>query len=207
VIIADAVERALSAVPSPIAYLLVFAVPALEASVFLGFVFPGETAAVLGGVLAYQHRASLLAVALLVISGAIIGDSIGYEVGRRLGSSIRSTRLGRAPGEDRWERTVTYIQGHGGPAVLLGRFTAVLRALVPAAAGASGLPYRTFLIWNVTGGLIWGTAFVVLGYLAGTTYHRVERYAGAGGLLVLVAVVGFVAVGASRERRNRRPRG
>src|SRR5438093_2540083 len=70
------------------AYVLVFALPALEASVFLGFVFPGEIAVLLGGVLAFNGRVSLAAVIVAAVTGAIVGDSVGYVVGRRWGHQI-----------------------------------------------------------------------------------------------------------------------
>jgi membrane-associated protein len=108
---------------APLVLLVVFALPALEASTLLGIVVPGELALVLGGVLAHQGRVPLWATALL----------------RRL----------------------------GGRAVFVGRFTAALRALVPGLAGTARMPYRTFLAWNLAGGVLWATTFVLLGFAAG----------------------------------------
>ena len=76
---------------------LVFALPALEASAFLGFVFPGEIAVLLGGVVASQHRVSLWAVIVAAVLGAIIGDSMGYLIGRRWGRSLLHGTIGRLP--------------------------------------------------------------------------------------------------------------
>ena len=141
-----------------LALLIVFAVPALESSVFLGFFFPGETALILGGVLASYGRVSLWAVLVAGISGAIIGDSVGYLVGREYGHRLLQTRpFRRVLKPQRIERGQDYLAKRGGRAVFFGRFTAALRVLVPGLAGMARMPYRVFLPFNVAGGAIWGT--------------------------------------------------
>ena len=181
-------------VPSWVLYAAVFGLPFLEASLFLGFVFPGETALVLGGVAASQGRLSLpLAIGLAVV-GAIAGDAVGYGIGRRFGPTLQRSRLGQVVGQPRWTATEQFLRRRGGPAVFLGRFTALLRALVPSAAGMARLPYRTFAIWNALGGTVWATTFVLVGYLAGESYTKIEHYLGRGalvltGLIVVVLVV------------------
>jgi undecaprenyl-diphosphatase len=188
-------ENALTSVPTWVVYLVVFAMPFLEASVFLGFVFPGETALVLGGVLASQGRVSLGLVIALAIVGAITGDAVGYAVGRRFGPGLQSSRLGQVVGEKRWQASEAFLRRRGGPAVFLGRFTALLRALVPSAAGMARLPYKTFAVWNAVGGSIWATGFVLAGYAAGASYKKVEQYLGRGALvLTLLVVAGLVAL-------------
>ncbi len=197
----------LATAPGPLIYLLVFLVPALEASVFVGFVLPGETAVLLGGVLAFQHRVGLAGVLIAAIGGAIIGDSIGYLVGRKLGQPLQRSRLGRIVGERRWQATEDFLRRRGGPSVFLGRWTALLRALVPAAAGMAKLPYRTFAVWNVAGGVLWATAIAIAGYAAGNAYQRLEHYLGRGAVLLLaLIVVAFVARHVIVERRQKQPR-
>jgi undecaprenyl-diphosphatase len=196
------IEGVLTSVPTWVVYLAIFGLPFLEASVFLGFVFPGETALVLGGVLASQGRLTLGVVIALAIVGAIAGDAVGYAVGRRFGAGLQSSRLGRLVGEQRWRASESFLRRRGGPAVFVGRFTALLRALVPSAAGMAKLPYRTFAVWNAVGGSVWAVAFVVAGYLAGESYKKVERYLGRGALvLTTVVVLIFVVVHVVRRRR------
>ena len=195
-------ESALTSVPTWLVYLAVFAFPFLEASVFLGFVFPGETALVLGGVLVSQGRLSLAGTIALAVVGAITGDAVGYAVGRRFGPGLQSSRLGQLVGDSRWEASRDFLHRRGGPAVFVGRFTALLRALVPSAAGMARLPYRTFALWNALGGAIWAAGFVLAGYLAGASYKKVERYLGRGALvLTAVVVLAFVTVHVVRKRR------
>jgi undecaprenyl-diphosphatase len=195
-------ESALTSVPAWVAYAAVFAFPFLEASIFLGFVFPGETALVFGGVLASQGRLSVVPVIALAIVGAVTGDAVGYAVGRRFGPALQSSRLGQLVGDTRWQASEAFLLRRGGPAVFVGRFTALLRALVPSAAGMARLPYRTFAIWNALGGSVWATGFVVAGYAAGASYRKVESYLGRGALVLTAGVVlVLVAVHVVRKRR------
>src|SRR5918911_2967636 len=96
---------------------VVFALPALESSAFVGFVFPGEIAVLLGGVLAFEHRVSLPAVLAGAIAGAVVGDTIGYAVGRRYGHRLLSGRIGRLIKQEHRERAERYLAEHGGKAV------------------------------------------------------------------------------------------
>jgi undecaprenyl-diphosphatase len=186
------------------ALIVVFALPALEASTPLGVVVPGELAIVLGGVLAQFGRLPLWAVVVAGAAGAIIGDSIGYAVGRRFGDRL----LGRLPRSfvrpDRVERAKAFVRRLGGRAVFAGRFTAVLRALVPAVAGTAGMPYRTFVIYNAAGGVLWATGVALLGDGAGGAYQAAESAATRAGLILLgAAVVGAAAVALVHRRRQR----
>jgi undecaprenyl-diphosphatase len=168
---------------------VVFALPALESSAFVGFVFPGEIAVLLGGVLAFEGRVSLPLVLAAAILGAIVGDTIGYAVGRAWGDRILKGTLGRFVKDQHLERAKSYLAGKGGKAVLVGRFTAALRVMIPGLAGMSGVPYRTFAIANVIGGTIWATTFVLLGYAAGESWRKVEQTAKQAGLVIVLAVV------------------
>ncbi len=201
--VSNLVDQLLTGVPSSVTYAAAFALPFLEASVFLGFVFPGETALVFGGVVASQGRASLTLVMVVAVIGAIGGDAVGYAVGRRFGASLQSTRLGRVVGPQRWHTAEEFLRRRGGPAVFIGRFTALLRAMVPTAAGMARLPYRTFAMWNAAGGTLWAVAFVLAGYLAGESYKTVEGYLGKGALVATgVVVAALLAVHLVRRRRE-----
>jgi membrane-associated protein len=199
------VEGVLTEVPTWLVYVTVFVLPFVECSLFVGFVFPGETALLLGGVLAAEGKVSVVAVCVLAVLGAVLGDSAGYLVGRRYGAAVQRSRLGRVVGEPRWRVAEAFLLRRGGPAVFLGRFTALLRALVPSAAGMSGLRYRTFLLWNAVGGIVWGTGAVLAGYLAGASYRRVESYLGKGALALTGAVVLALVVAHLVRRHRGRP--
>jgi undecaprenyl-diphosphatase len=183
----------LSSLGGPAAYLGVAVLAALEASAFVGLVIPGELALLTGGYIAHQGHATLGLMMAVAALGAIVGDSIGYEIGRHFGPALQRSRLGRKVGDERWQRADAYLEAKGGRAVFAGRFIGVLRALVPAVAGAARMPYRRFLAWNAAGAVIWAPALVLAGYAAGSSYRRVERYIGAAGL-VLLGVGGAIAV-------------
>jgi membrane protein DedA with SNARE-associated domain len=189
---------------SPWAYVVLALAAAAEAAAFVGVVVPGETAMLLGGFLAFQGRVSLGWMMAAGAAGAVVGDSVGYAIGRRLGEPVKRSRLGRRVGRQRWARAEAYLRAKGGRAVFLGRFVGLLRALVPALAGMSRMPYRTFLPWNLAGGVIWAPGFVLLGYLAGSSYRQVERIVGRASLLLLLVVVlaGALVVGARRFARR-----
>ncbi len=158
--------------PPYLALALVFLLPAVEASIFVGVVVPGEIGVILGGVLANQHKLALAAVLAAGIAGAIIGDSIGYWVGERYGER----RLGRLPDRlvkpENIQRSQETIRRLGGKAVFVGRFTAALRALVPGLAGLSQMPYRRFLAWNALGGTSWAAGFVIRAISPGASTRR-----------------------------------
>jgi membrane protein DedA with SNARE-associated domain len=175
-----------------------------EAAVMVGLVLPGETALVVAGFAAHQGWIALWPMVAVAVVSAALGDSVGYEVGRRLGPRLRSSRLGRRVGDDRWRRADAFLERYGGRAVLLGRFTAGLRALMPGMAGMARMPYlRTFLPWNVAGAVVWGAGCVLLGYgfsaSLATLAHALTYVP-----LVLIAVAVLVLLGIRRRRRRAR---
>src|SRR5260370_15372474 len=190
---ASVTDRILS-LPGWLVLALVFAFRALEASAFVGFVSPGEIAGSLGGAAASRGTVPLWAVIAAAVSGAIIGDSVGYLIGRRWGTHLLHGPLGRLQVirnhlDKNLDSARAYVQRRKGRAVFFGRFTAALRVLVPGLAGISEVHYPTFLVYNVAGGALWGAGFAVLGYLAGASYHRVEHIAGQAGLVLLGIIV------------------
>lgn len=208
----DSVANAVLGLPAWVTLVVVFALPALESSAFVGFVFPGEVALILGGVVAEQGRVPLAAVLLAGFAGAVIGDSVGYAVGRRYGRPILDRTVGRLVKREHVDRAQTYLAERGGHAVFLGRFTAALRVLVPGMAGMARMPYRVFLAYNVAGAAGWVTMSVLLGYVGGTSWRHVEHTAsrvglGAFGVLILVAVATAALRRAGRTSWRPRPSG
>jgi membrane protein DedA with SNARE-associated domain len=175
--------------------------PALEASTLLGVVVPGETAVLLGGVFAHQGSLSLPTVMIAAVLGAVVGDTVGYAVGARLGPKVGTRMAGRRA--ERVQRAREFVRRRGAPAVFLGRWVPVMRALVPLIAGGSGLPYRSFAAYNVTGGAVWGVAVAALGYVAAAAYGKATQVLGLVGGAVVVAFA-LVAVGVALVRRRRR---
>ena len=185
--------QGLLSLSGPLAYLVIGGLVFAEDAIFIGFVLPGETAAVLGGVLASRGTISVGVLLIVVILAAIVGDSVGYEVGRHFGATLLASRPLRRH-RHRLDKVTVFLRERGGFAVFLGRWTAFARAVTPALAGIARMPYRTFLIYNAAGGIIWGATFVLLGYLAGNSYATVEKVAGRwiAGVLAVVVIGGLI---------------
>jgi membrane protein DedA with SNARE-associated domain len=146
------------------AYVLVGALTFAEAALMVGFFIPGETAVVIGGVLAGLHQVDLEIMMAVVVVCAITGDSVGFEVGKRSGSWL----LERRPlkGNAGVARSLSLLEHYGGPAVFLGRF-----------------------VYNAAGGLIWGVGYTLLGFIVGVSFERILSSIGVWSLAVVGGVV------------------
>lgn len=194
------VERLLNVAPVYV-FLVVGLLVFVEDALFVGFVVPGETAAVVGGVYASRGEASIVWMCVVVVVAAIVGDSVGYEVGKTFGPRLLALKI-LDKRRDKLDGAQDFLARRGGSAVFLGRFVAFFRAVMPALAGTARMPYRRFLPWNAAGGTVWGTAFVLLGFFAGNSYEAVASKVGTG-VAVAVAVVVVVGVIVWRVRRER----
>jgi len=178
---------------------LVFGLALAECSLFIGFIFPAEIAVILGGVLWSRGTVHLWQAIPAAVLGATIGDSIGYALGERFGGAFLMRKFGK-----RWMAVQDALNRHGAAAVFFGRFSAFLRAAIPSAAGAACIPYRRFVLWNVIGGVTWGTGFTLLGYVSAESYHAVIDYAGDAGWTLLGVITAMVLVAMAWRRRARR---
>jgi len=192
---------AITSMPPLAAYTLIGLLVFGEAAVFIGFVLPGETAVVLGGFLASRHELEIVTLCVLVFVAAVVGDTVGYEVGKHFGPRLMRLKI-FARHQERMDSASDMLRRRGGPAVFLGRFTAFFRAVMPGLAGLSQMPYRTFLPWNALGGLIWGVGFSLVGYFAGESYEKVASEIGRGTAIVIaLLVIGALVVWHFRRRR------
>ncbi len=188
------------------AYLIIFLAVCLESAAFLGFFMPGETLVFLGGFLAAEGLLDARELVVLVAIAAILGDCIGYGLGRKLG---RSWLLGAGHrfrlGEKELSQVDRFFQRHGGKTVFLARFSVLLRVMVPFLAGAARLPYRQFFFYNVLGGILWSVGAVLVGYFARASWRVAEHWIGRTGAivggLVFVAVAVWLVVRRTRSGR------
>jgi membrane-associated protein len=199
------VDRLLS-VPSWAVLVITGLVVFAEDALFVGFVLPGETVAVLAGVAARLGHVPLTAVLIVVVVAAIVGDSVGYEIGRHFGRRVLRLRI-LDKRRSRLEDAQRFLARRGGSAVFLGRWIAFFRAVMPALAGTARMPYPKFLAYNAVGGIAWGVAVVLIGYAAGASYAQVEKSFGTGSALVVLAlaVVGLVVWRVRRRRAEASP--
>jgi membrane protein DedA with SNARE-associated domain len=163
-----------------------------EAAAFVGFVLPGETSLLIGGVLAHSKVWPLWLFIICAIIGAIAGDSVGYEVGKHFGPRIKTSGFGKLIGEKRWKLAEHIFTKYHGGAIFFGRAQALLRALVPALAGMHRVPYKTFLKWNAAGGIIFSTLVIILGYEFSNSLPNLEKYLKFWAVFFLVLVLSII---------------
>jgi undecaprenyl-diphosphatase len=178
----------------PWTYLLVGALAFLETGAFIGLIAPGETAVIVGGLVAGQGRISLPLLIALVWTCAVAGDLLSYTIGRRLGREFLLRHGGRLQITDERLQTVErFFERRGGATILIGRFIGFVRALAPFVAGTARMPLRTFLPYDVLGAGAWAATFCVLGYVFWQSFHELTTYVSRG--LLAFATVVAVAVG------------
>ena len=187
----------------PWGYLIVFIATFLENSVGAGVIVPGETLVIIGGFYARLGELWLPAVAFVAVVGAILGDNLGYWIGRRYGRGFlerHGRRLFITP--ERLEAAEGYYRRHGGKTVFLGRFVPVVRSVGFIVAGVAHMEWRRFIVYDVAGAVIWGVGHSVLGYALGASYERWQRYATPIGLAILAVLL--LLIGGSKLLAVRR---
>lgn len=183
---------ALIKLPAHLGYFILFALVGAEST---GVPVPGETSLITAGVLARHGQFKIWLVIVVGAAGAILGDNLGYLIGRTGGR-----RLLERPGFMESHRREVLAKGepffakHGPKAVFLGRWVAGLRIAAAWLAGINRMPWHIFAFWNALGGVAWATSVGLLAYYLGPTVERVFKYVGLVGVTVVVlAVIGYLA--------------
>jgi membrane protein DedA with SNARE-associated domain/membrane-associated phospholipid phosphatase len=177
-------------------YLAVGVLAFLETGAFIGLVAPGETTVIVGGLVAGQGQISLLLLIAIVWTCAVLGDLTSYTLGRKLGRDFMVRHGERVKiTEERLEQVEAFFERRGGMTILIGRFIGLVRAIAPFIAGASRMPLRKFLPYDVLGAGLWATTFCVLGYVFWRSFDQLTAWVSRGlfafGLVVAV-IVGIV---------------
>ncbi len=190
-------------------YALVGLLAFAETGAFIGLVFPGETAVIIGGALAGQGENSVVLMLAIVWICAWAGDSVSFLLGQKLGRSFVMTHGPKVRiSHERFAQVEAYFDKHGGKTILIGRFIGLVRALAPFIAGSSGMQYRAFLPYSVLGTGLWAATFTLLGYFISDNINEATALASKG-IFVFGAVVGTIiaivlAIRFMRVRENRR---
>lgn len=189
--------NALLQLPPPLihqwGYFIIYGGAFFEALPLFGTIVPGHLLVIAGGFLARENVLGLYDTMIGASIAAIAGDFAGYWIGRYRGRSF-ITRWGKyfffKP--EYLEKTKKLVHEHPGKTLIIGRFNAVSRAFAPFAAGASELPFRKFIPYNIAGGIAWAVSSVLLGYIFGASYEVAAKYFGE---IFLIALIGGVLLG------------
>ncbi|SJN43180.1 DedA-like protein [Microbacterium esteraromaticum] len=180
----------------------------LETSILIGLIFPGDTIVLVAAIGVTSWSEGII-LAAAVVTGALVGESIGFWLGRWAGPHIRTSWLGRRIGEVHWQRSERYLLRRGGIAIFLSRFLPVLHSLVPLTVGMSGYSYRRFIAWTLPACVLWTSVYVGVAAGAAGSYKELAQkahYAGYVFVGVIIALLLLVFVGkkilAKREERH-----
>jgi membrane-associated protein len=162
----------------------------LESGVFFGFFFPGDSLLFTAGFLASQGLLPIWTLYLSLLFAAIFGDSVGYYTGHRFGRKLFNRPKSFFFNPEHIVRTEAFFTKHGPMALILARFTPIVRTFTPIFAGIGSMPYRTFIVYNVTGAFLWVTSLLLGGYFLGTLVPQAKDYIHY--ILVIIIVASFV---------------
>lgn len=185
-------------------YLGLFAIAASESGLLIGLFLPGDSLLITSGVLAAQHYLSLPLLLIFLPLGAIAGDSAGYYMGRKAGPLLFVREDSIFFHKAHLERARLFYERFGGRALILARFMPIVRTFAPILAGVGSMEYGKFLVYNVTGALLWANGLLLLGYGLGSAIPDIDHY-----LLPIILIIitlsvlpTVIHVLKDKERRN-----
>lgn len=188
-------------------YAIVWTIVFVESGLLIGFFLPGDTLLVAAGILAHQGHANIFVLCLGIAIAAILGDNVGYTIGRRAGRPLLQRRDGRVLNQHNLRRATAFYDRFGSVTIVVARVVPMVRTFAPLIAGCTEMRYRTFFLWNVVGGVLWGFGVPYAGYFLGERAERFDKYALAAAgfmtvLSIVVAVVHYVRSGKALAREQ-----
>ncbi|MBI4600295.1 VTT domain-containing protein [Candidatus Uhrbacteria bacterium] len=148
----------------------------VESGLLVGFFLPGDSLLFTAGFLASQNLLPLIPLLGLSFVGAVLGDNVGYAIGKRAGPRLFNKEESFFFHKRNIEKTKGYFARYGPKTVVIARFIPIIRTFAPVMAGVGAMPYRTFVIYNLVGGFLWSICIPLLGYFLGAMIPDVDRY-------------------------------
>jgi membrane-associated protein len=160
----DLLTNTLTGWPS---YAVLWGIIFSETGLLLGFLLPGDSLLFIVGMVCGLGKLNIVLINLLLISAAILGDAVGYQLGKRAGPPIFNRPDSRFFKQEHLRRTQAYYEKHGGKTIIYARFVPIIRTFAPFVAGVAQMSYSRFLSFNVFGGIGWVVSLTLLGYFIG----------------------------------------
>jgi membrane-associated protein len=159
-----------------VGYFGLFGIIFAESGLLIGFFLPGDSLLFTAGFLASQHVLNIWWVLFVTLSGAIIGDNVGYFFGKKVGPKIFTKEESIFFHKNHIERARLFYEKHGGKTLVLARFMPIVRTFAPILAGVGTMPFRTFFVYNIIGSVLWAAFLPLAGYGLGNLIPNAERY-------------------------------
>lgn len=174
-----------------------------ESGLLIGFFLPGDTLLFGAGLLASQGEIPIVPLILAIVVAAIIGDNVGYSIGRRSGSRMFKKKDGIIFRAEYLEKAEQFYEKHGGKTIILARFTPIVRTFAPVVAGIGKMPRQKFMLYNVVGGIIWGAGMPILGYTLGSKIPGLDHYIEYVLIGVVVLSIGLSMLHVLKDKETR----
>ncbi len=170
-------------------YAGVFAMVFAESGLLVGFMFPGDSLLFTAGFLASQGIFNIAILVVICFVGAVLGDSVGYGFGKRVGPSLFTREDSLFFHKKNLETARIFYEKHGGKAIILARFMPFVRTFAPILAGVGSMKYGRFLMYNISGGFLWACGITMLGYFFGAAIPNVDAY-----LFPIIVLIVFFSI-------------
>jgi membrane-associated protein len=174
-----------------------------ETGLLVGFFLPGDSLLITAGLVAAAGALNIWWLNALLIAAAVIGDSVGYAIGRRLGPRLFTREKSLLFNPTHVERTRRFYERYGPKTIVIARFVPIIRTFAPVLAGVGEMQYSRFVFYNVTGGVAWVTSMTWAGYLLGHSIPNIGDHVHVVVVIVIVLSLIPIAVEVLRERRRR----
>ena len=183
-------------------YLLLVAIVFAETGLLIGCFLPGDSLLITAGLLAAAGHLNIWWINVLLITAAIVGDSVGYAIGARLGPRIFTREKSLLFNPRHVERTRLFYEKYGPKTIVIARFVPIIRTFAPVLAGVGVMAYRRFLFYNVAGGIGWVVSMSLAGYLLGQAVPNISKHMHVLVVVIIVLSCVPIAVEVYRERRK-----
>ena len=184
-----------------VSYAGIFAILFAESGLLIGLFLPGDSLLITAGLLCAQGSLSVWGVIVAAVLGAVLGDTAGFWIGRRLGPAVFRRPESRFFKPAYVERARSYFERYGVRTLVIARFVPVVRTFVPTMAGVGAMHYPRFFLYNVVGGVLWGVSIPLAGFYLGRLIPNLDRYI----LLIvgLVLVLSLIPLGFELRKQRR----